>query len=103
MVRIDVSRACAELRKDIASMFSAQDAGAIAVQGDIKHVKKELEQKLPEGYIVAENAEDPDELAVLKEGDLEQLGMYLCSFCAMVIKSDIERNIHQRVHYFGFG
>ena len=42
MVHIDVSRACAELRKDIASMFSAQDAGAIAVQGDIKHVKKDL-------------------------------------------------------------
>lgn len=102
-VRIDVSKACIELRRKILAMFSAQDAGMLVVQGDIKAVKKELEQAMPDGYIVAENTEDPDGLAVLKEGDLEQLGLYVCGFCASVFKSEIERTVHQRVHLFGFG
>jgi hypothetical protein len=102
-VRIDVSKACEELRRKIASMFSVDGAGGIAVQGSIKQIKEELEKKLPEDYIVAENSEDPSELAVLKKGDLEQLGVYVCSFCASVFKSEIERNVHQRVHLFGFG
>ncbi len=102
-VRINVSKACVELRRKILSIFSAEDAGVIVVQGDIKGIKKELEEKLPDDYLVAENAESPDELAVLKKGDLEQLGLYICSFCASVFRSEIERNVHQRVHLFGFG
>lgn len=103
MVRIDVSKACEELRRKIASLFSVEGAGAIVVQGDIRQVKERLEKQLPEGYIATENSEDPDELAVLKKGDLEQLGLYICSFCPSVFKSEIERNVHQRVHLFGFG
>lgn len=102
MVRIDVSRACAELRKEVITILSARDGDVVTVEGDIKEVKKRLEQSLPEDYVVAENAQDPDELAVLKKGDLEQLGLYICSFCTMVFRSETERNMHQRVHYFGF-
>ncbi len=102
-VRIDVSKACVELRRKIASMLSATDTGAIVVQGDIRQVKGQLEKELPEDYVVAENAQDPDELAVLKRGDLEQLGLFICSFCPSVFKSETERNLHQRVHFFGFG
>jgi hypothetical protein len=103
VVRIDVSKACEELRRKIASLFSVDGAGAIVVQGDIKRVKEQLEKQLPEDYVVAENSEEPGELVVLKKGDLEQLGLYICSFCPSVFKSEIERNVHQRVHLFGFG
>ena len=52
---------------------------------------------------MAESTEDPMLLAVLKEGDIEQLGLYLCGYCATVFRNEVERNLHQRVHYFGFG
>ncbi len=103
MVRIDVSKACEELRRKIVSLLSAEDAGIITVQGDVQAIKKELEQGLPEDYLVAENAQNPDELAVLKKGDLEQLGLFMCSFCPSMFRSETERNVHQRVHLFGFG
>jgi hypothetical protein len=55
------------------------------------------------GYVVAENTQDESEIAVLREGDIEQLGLYMCSFCATIFRSELERDAHQRSHFFGFG
>lgn len=104
MIRVDISRLCADLKPAILGALSADDGDVVIVhEDDIGKVKQVLEKKLPEDYVVAENTEDPEELAVLKKGDLEQLSLYFCSFCAMVFGSETERNLHQRVHYFGFG
>jgi hypothetical protein len=102
MIRIDISRMCSELRPAILAALGRQD-GALVVEGEISEVKHTIEQVLPKDYIVVENAQEPQELAVLRKGDIEQLGLYLCGFCAMVFGSEIERNVHQRSHYFGFG
>jgi hypothetical protein len=43
--------------------------------------------------------EEENEIAILKNGDIEQLGIYICSHCGMLFKSDVQRTIHQRIHY----
>jgi hypothetical protein len=64
---------------------------------------KKIEDKSTDDYMVAENEEDPHEIAVLKKGNIEQLGVFICEFCPLVFRSDIEKNIHQRIHFFGIG
>lgn len=103
-VRIDISRLCDASRLAVLETLGlAQEDESITVSGTPAQVKLAIEKILPEGYVVAESTEDPTVLAVLKEGDIEQLGLYLCGYCATVFHNEVERNLHQRVHYFGFG
>ena len=51
-------------------------------------------------YIVAENLEQKNEIVILKQGDMEQLGIYICTHCGMSFKSQVQRTIHERMHYF---
>lgn len=106
MVKVDISHLCAELRPAILDVLAADnsnDTVVIVQDNDIQKIKHVLERALPSDYVVAENTQDPEELAILKNGDLEQLSLYFCSYCAMVFGSETERNLHQRVHFFGFG
>lgn len=76
MIKVDISRLCTELKPAILGAFSAEDGDDVVIvhEDDIKKVKQALEKALPaDDYVVAENTEDPEELAVLKKGDLEQL------------------------------
>ncbi len=111
MIRIVISRYCDELRQIVFDVFGPQvsiDKQDIILpdETDVQKAKQALERVLSErrveDYVVAENTEDPTELAILKKGDIEQLGLYLCSFCMMAFNTEVERNLHQRVHYFGF-
>ncbi len=106
MIKVDISHLCAELRPAVLDVLAADNSDGTVVivqENDIKKVKQSLEKALPADYVVAENMEDPGELAILKNGDLEQLSLYFCSYCAMIFGSETERNLHQRVHFFGFG
>ena len=89
----------------LAGLEMRQEKDALVLPGtEAKDVLQLLEKVLAgSDYVAAENTQEKDEIAVLKSGDLEQLGLYLCGYCAMVFGSDIERNVHQRVHYVGFG
>jgi hypothetical protein len=51
-------------------------------------------------YMVAEDTEAIDTLTILKQGDVEQFGMYLCSHCGTFFRSIEERTVHERIHYF---
>ena len=70
---------------------------------DIQKIKEILQYALTKNrlndYIVTENMEEENEIAILKNGDIEQLGIYICSHCGMLFKSDVQRTIHQRIHY----
>jgi hypothetical protein len=70
---------------------------------DIQKIKEILQYALTKNrlndYIVTENMEEENEIAILKNGDIEQLGIYTCSHCGMLFKSDVQRTIHQRIHY----
>ncbi|MCD6037684.1 MAG: hypothetical protein K0S67_1572 [Nitrososphaeraceae archaeon] len=55
---------------------------------DIQKIKEILQYALtknrPNDYIVTENMEEENEIAILKNGDIEQIGIYICSHCGML-------------------
>jgi hypothetical protein len=69
-----------------------------------REIKRILEDVLRRNqindYIVVDNTKEENEIAILKKGDMEQLGIFICSHCGMVLGSEGERTIHQRIHYF---
>lgn len=103
-VRVDISHLCDASKPAVLEALGGTETdSAIIASGTPAQVRQAIEKILPEGYVVAESTDDPTVLAVLKEGDIEQLGLYLCGYCATVFHNEVERNLHQRVHYFGFG
>jgi hypothetical protein len=121
MIIVSVSTVCQDLRPVILSLLHKQitkkshiedDTGDgqiyLPEEHDDQKIKLIIEREFSknrdfDGYIVAANNDDPVEIAILKKGDIEQLGLFICGFCPMVFRSEVEKNIHQRVHYFGFG
>jgi rubrerythrin len=53
-----------------------------------------------ENFTIAEDTEAENTVAILREGDLEQFGIYVCKHCGTTFKSIDERIIHERIHYF---
>jgi len=51
-------------------------------------------------YVVAEDLEYENTLVFLKDGDIEQLDIWLCDICGLACASEDEKYIHQRIHYF---
>jgi hypothetical protein len=51
-------------------------------------------------FVVVEDTESENTLAVVKEDDMEQFGIYMCSHCGMISGSEEERVVHERIHYF---
>ena len=63
-------------------------------------LKLVLQNNSIDDYIVAEDLESENTLVFLKEGDIEQLNIWLCDFCGLACASEEEKYIHQRAHYF---
>jgi hypothetical protein len=121
VIIVSISSVCQELRPVVLSLLHRQIAKNSVIQDntddgqiflpqehDGQKIKLIIEREFTKNrdfddYIVAGNNEDPLEIAILKKGDIEQLGLFICGFCPMVFRSEVEKNIHQRVHYFGFG
>jgi hypothetical protein len=53
-----------------------------------------------ENFTIAEDMETENTVAILREGDLEQFGIYICKHCGTTFKSIDERMVHERIHYF---
>ena len=53
-----------------------------------------------DNFTIAEDTEAENTVAILREGDLEQFGIYVCKHCGTTFKSIDERIIHERIHYF---
>ena len=69
-----------------------------------QHVKSFLEEVFSahslSDYVIAENSRDDNELVILKKGDIEQIGLFICMHCSMIFGSAEERSEHLRAHYF---
>jgi hypothetical protein len=52
-----------------------------------------------EEYIVVENTMDESEIAILKSGDIEEIGIFMCAHCGTPFQSHEQMTIHQRMHY----
>ncbi|MDQ6722962.1 MAG: hypothetical protein M3Z01_01675 [Thermoproteota archaeon] len=50
-------------------------------------------------YVVVQDTETENTLTLLKDGDMEQLGILICDFCGAVFISEDEKYIHQRAHF----
>ncbi len=53
-----------------------------------------------DNFTIAEDTEAENTIAILREGDLEQFGIYVCKHCGSTFKSIDERILHERIHYF---
>jgi len=53
-----------------------------------------------DNFTIAEDTEAENTVAILREGDLEQFGIYVCKHCGTTFKSSDERILHERIHYF---
>jgi DNA-directed RNA polymerase len=65
----------------------------------IKTIEKILSLSNAEGYSVVENMIDESEIAVLKSGDIEELGIFICAHCGAPFQNREQMMIHQRMHY----
>jgi hypothetical protein len=73
------------------------------VNGSFKDFKLFVENILRNNYdeyMVAEDTEAINTLTILKQGDVEQFGMHMCSHCGTFFKSIEEKTVHERIHYF---
>ena len=50
--------------------------------------------------MIAEDTEVENTVTILRQGDLEQFGVYLCKHCGTVFKSTDEKVLRERIHYF---
>lgn len=62
-------------------------------------IEKLLENNSLVGYVVAEDLQYDNTLVILKDGDIEQLGIQICDFCGALFNSEDEKYIHQKIHY----
>lgn len=65
----------------------------------IKIIENILSLSNIEGYSVVENMIDESEVAVLKSGDIEELGIFICAHCGAPFQNHEQMMIHQRMHY----
>jgi hypothetical protein len=115
VIKVDVSRLSDSLKEIIVSVFDQKsilqkqsniNKNIIVLdnENDILRIKQILEEILIDNlineYLIAENTKEENEIAILKRGDIEQLGIYICAHCGMLFDSELQRTVHQRIHYF---
>jgi hypothetical protein len=58
-----------------------------------------LKKNFLDGYVVTQDTEAENTLTILKDGDIQQLGVIVCDFCGAVFHDEDEKYLHQRAHY----
>jgi hypothetical protein len=114
-IKVDVSRLPNGLKEIIISAFEHKsilqkqsnihkNTIILDHENDVLRIKQILEDTLASNqvndYMVAENSQQENEIAILKKGDIEQLDIFICAHCGMLFDSELQRIIHQRIHYF---
>jgi hypothetical protein len=115
VIKVDVSRLSDSLKEIIVNIFEQKsilqkqsninkNILVLVNENDVQSIKQILEDTLNRNlindYLVAENSKEQNEIAILKRGDIEQLGIFICDHCGMLFDSELQRTIHQRIHYF---
>ncbi|MPZ07112.1 MAG: hypothetical protein GEU26_11975 [Nitrososphaeraceae archaeon] len=63
-------------------------------------LKNILEKNNLNQFVVVEDTENENTLAIVKQGDIEQFGMYVCIHCGLIFRDEEDRFVHERIHYF---
>ena len=116
-IKIDISYISDELKSVIQNAIKQKAASEsqdnnhtdeyrkiVLYDNDRQKAKQLLEDVLKKNqfndYIIVDNINEEDEIAILRKDDLEQLGIFVCSHCGTPFASEDERIVHQRMHYF---
>lgn len=120
-IKLDVSFLPTEIRSSIIKNVQAElsqienmkvefteDSGRLYIvrwaSESLKDFKYFLENILRnnhcEDYVVAEDTTEINTITILKQGDVEQFGMHMCTHCGTILKSVEEKAIHEKIHYF---
>lgn len=120
-IKLDVSFLPTEIRSSIIKNVQAElsqienmkveftiDSGRLYIvrwaSESLKEFKYFLENILRnnhcEDYVVAEDTTEINTITILKQGDVEQFGMHMCTHCGTIFKSVEEKAIHEKIHYF---
>ena len=115
VIKVDVSRLSNSLKEIIISAFEHKsilqkqsnihkNTIILDNESDVLRITQILKETLASNgindYMVAENTQQENEIAILKKGDIEQLDIFICAHCGMLFDSELQRIIHQRIHYF---
>ena len=118
MLQINISKLCLDLKSlimrslDDKSVSNHSDNNRSLIllpdEVDTERIKAILNDALDKSltqndYVIVDNAENEKEIAILKKGDIEEVGLYLCNLCAMIFGSKEEKMVHEQSHLFGFG
>jgi hypothetical protein len=108
-IEIDTSKVESDLKKYIFKkmkrtydIYQSNDIITILSEVPLANIKTTLTDILSrqdDEYIVTENSDNEYQLIVMKNGDVEQVGIYSCIHCGMMFKSDDERHLHSFIHY----
>ena len=67
---------------------------------ELEHLLNSILQKNSvKEYVVAQDIEQDNTLTLLKNGDVEQLGIFICDLCGAVFHDEDEKYVHQRAHF----
>jgi len=67
---------------------------------ELEHLLNSILQKNSiKEYVVVQDTEQDNTLTLLKNGDVEQLGIFICDLCGAVFHDDDEKYVHQRAHF----
>src|SRR6476659_10187953 len=105
-VKVDISYVAGDLRYIILNSAEVKSSSVnhCTNENNNKNIKQVIQHIFTQNhindYIVAENTEVENEITILKQGDMEQFGIYICTHCGMSFESEIQRTVHQRIHYF---
>jgi hypothetical protein len=58
-----------------------------------------LQKNSNKEYVVVQDTEQDNTLTLLKKGDVEQLGIFICDLCGAVFHDEDEKYEHQRAHF----
>jgi hypothetical protein len=58
-----------------------------------------LHEKSIKEYVAVQDTEQENTLTLLKNGDVEQLGIYICDLCGAIFHDEGEKYAHQRAHF----
>jgi len=58
-----------------------------------------LQEKSIKEYVAVQDTEQENTLTLLKNGDVEQLGIHICDLCGAVFHDEEEKYVHQRAHF----
>ena len=67
---------------------------------DFKLIVEDILRNNYDEYLIAEDTEAINTFTILKQGDVEQFGIHMCSHCGTFFKSVEEKTVHERIHYF---